>query len=38
MFFGSYLASSITAAVMIVISLLLIFIFKKGKKAEWKNL
>lgn len=33
-FFGSYPASSITAAVMIVISLLLIFIFKKGKKAE----
>ena len=32
-FYGSYLASSITAAVLIVISLLLIFIFKKRKKT-----
>ena len=31
-FYGSYFASSITTAVMIVISLLLILIFKKGKK------
>ena len=33
-FYGSYLASSITAAVLIVISLLLIFIFKKKNSLK----